>query len=69
MKVKTLLHSMMYSADEAELYDDRMTLISKMAVDTLEFLYGDARVKKWHLYIDADGLTIIELILACQYDR
>ena len=63
MKVKTLVNAMRYEADEAELVTDNMDLISKMAMDTLIICYGDCKVKKFHTYVDDDGLTILELTL------
>ena len=63
MKVRTLMTAMMYSFDEVELYTDNMDLMSRMSPETLRDVYGDCKVKRFWIYIDEDGLTILELIL------
>lgn len=63
MKVKTLVAAMMDEFDEAEIYTSSMVLISKMLPETLMDVYGDFKVKKFRVYVDEDGLTILELIL------
>lgn len=63
MKVKTLVAAMMQEFDEAELYTDRMDLMNKMSPETLAEVYGDFKVKKFWIFEDEDGLTILEIVL------
>lgn len=65
MKVKTLLAAMMHDFDEAEIYTDNMTLITRVKPGTLKNVYGDWKVKKFWIYVDEenDGQTTLEIIL------
>ena len=66
MKVKTLVNAFWFGTDgidEVELYGDNEQLISKMCVETLVASYGDAKVKKFNIYVGEYGITTLELVL------
>ena len=63
MKVKTLIHHMLYPVDIVEVYNTHFNLIDTINPEDAERCYGNNHLDHFNIYENNDGVVVLEVML------